>query len=265
MRSVAAYHDQRYEESLAWAQRALGLADRLHDPERLIDLYEAVVPAEATLGRFDRARRAARLHALATQTLTAHHRLHGFALASELEEVAGGWDTLREVTPQVERAVADNLATPCIRNYRTLVLCAAASHTAGDSREGARLETAAEALTPVGHDLVLSGARLRLALAKDDLDELERVVGASWDRIKHTWWYLPAQTARLDALARLGDRDRLEEEAEPLIRLDGTVLAAFALRALGQVRGDRELVRRALVRFQAMGLDWHAEQTRALL
>jgi hypothetical protein len=34
---------------------------------------------------------------------------------------------------------------------------------------------------------------------------------------------------------------------------------------LGRVREDEALIRQALERFEAMGLDWHAQETRAVL
>jgi hypothetical protein len=39
----------------------------------------------------------------------------------------------------------------------------------------------------------------------------------------------------------------------------------FALRALGVVREDEEMISRAVERFDALALGWHAAQTRALL
>jgi hypothetical protein len=45
----------------------------------------------------------------------------------------------------------------------------------------------------------------------------------------------------------------------------GTYLEPFALRALGVVRDDEPLVERAAARFEAMGLTWHAAQTRERL
>ena len=45
----------------------------------------------------------------------------------------------------------------------------------------------------------------------------------------------------------------------------GMYLEPFALRALGIVREDDELITRALDRFEVMRLDWHAAQTRVLL
>ena len=68
----------------------------------------------------------------------------------------------------------------------------------------------------------------------------------------------------LDALAALGDRERIEAEAPNWLQ-QGTFAEPFALRALGIARGDRALLRQALERFEAMDLPWHVEQTRHLL
>ena len=50
-----------------------------------------------------------------------------------------------------------------------------------------------------------------------------------------------------------------------MLGLGHTYVEPFALRALGQVRGDASLIEQALARFEEMGLEWHAEQTRDLL
>ena len=47
----------------------------------------------------------------------------------------------------------------------------------------------------------------------------------------------------------------------PLIKL----IEPFARRALGRMREDDDLIAQALHRFEAMGLDWHASETRALI
>jgi hypothetical protein len=70
--------------------------------------------------------------------------------------------------------------------------------------------------------------------------------------------------ARLDAIAALRDAARAEEEAVPLLQT-GTYVEPFALRALGIVRGDDELLARADERFAALGLEWYRAQTDALL
>jgi hypothetical protein len=42
-------------------------------------------------------------------------------------------------------------------------------------------------------------------------------------------------------------------------------LEPFALRALGFARHDDGLISQAIQRFEAMGLDWHAAETKKLL
>jgi hypothetical protein len=51
----------------------------------------------------------------------------------------------------------------------------------------------------------------------------------------------------------------------PAVLRPHTYLEPFALRALGLVREDEELIREAIDRFRAMELDWHAAQTESLL
>lgn len=79
-----------------------------------------------------------------------------------------------------------------------------------------------------------------------------------------TWFGMSAIVNRLEAFTVLGNREKVEEEAPPLLKRR-TYPEPFALRALGVVREDDELIRQALERFEAMGLDWHAEETKKLL
>jgi hypothetical protein len=267
-RSLIAYHAGRFEEALEWVQRPLDFIGDVQDPERIVEIYEAVVPVAVMLGRFSAARVMAERQEAATQPLSPHHRLHGVALRAELEELSGEWQVLRDLTSRVEATVAENLQTPCVRNERTLLLCAAASRVFGDVAESERLEEKAESLGMEGYDVVLSGARLRLALLKDDVDSLERLVSSVSGVLgrKHPYWSsLAAHAPRLDALIRLGDRAQVEAEAVELLEFKGMYIEPFALRALGQVRADRSLLELALARFEELGLDWHGEQTRGLL
>jgi hypothetical protein len=104
-------------------------------------------------------------------------------------------------------------------------------------------------------------ALLRLALLRGDLNETGRILERLPTSIDP--WGLDAAAARFDALAVLGDRARVEEEAAPF--LDSvSYTGPFALRALGLVRGDQTLIAQALGRFEAMGLEWQAAETRAL-
>ena len=100
--------------------------------------------------------------------------------------------------------------------------------------------------------------KIRLALVRDDLGEVAELASHELD-----WEWEPPATY-LDALAALGDHERIEAEA-PKWMQPGNFAAPFALRALGVARGDRTLLRQALERFEAMQLSWHAEQTRRLL
>jgi hypothetical protein len=77
-------------------------------------------------------------------------------------------------------------------------------------------------------------------------------------------FYLGSQTALLDGLAAIRDRQRVEEATQRLL-VPGTYLEPFALRALGVVREDETLIEQAFERFEAMGLDWYASETRKLI
>ena len=74
---------------------------------------------------------------------------------------------------------------------------------------------------------------------------------------------LYALATKLDALIALGRTGEAEEAATSLLQ-PGTYLEPFALRTLGLVRSDPALTERAVERFDAMGLGWHAAKTRAV-
>ena len=60
------------------------------------------------------------------------------------------------------------------------------------------------------------------------------------------------------------ERSLVERDAKSVLR-PGTYLEPYALRALGTVREDELLIEQAVDRFDAMGLKWHADQTRRLV
>jgi DNA-binding SARP family transcriptional activator len=74
---------------------------------------------------------------------------------------------------------------------------------------------------------------------------------------------VPGLATKLEALIALGRTSQAEEAVTRLLQL-GTYLEPFALRTLGLARSDRTLTEQAVERFDAMGLDWHAAETRAL-
>ena len=263
-RIITAFGTNRFDEALNWATRRLDLVEQIADPDHAADIYVSAIPVCVMAGRFREARRLASQHDGVASKLTPHHEVHGVAALLEVEELAAAWDTVSELTRRTEEAIAGNLDTPCVRNARSLLVCAIGSATLGDDETAGRLETRSEEVELEGHEHILMGPRIRLALVRGDLDLAGRLVDASFGMRKGYWYSLAATAAQLDALAALGDRNQVELAAQPFTETK-TYLAAFALRALGVVREDEDLIRQALERFESMKLDWHAEQTRALL
>jgi hypothetical protein len=191
--------------------------------------------------------------------------VHAVSILIEVEELAGAWETVAELQSRAEQAIDENLATPCVRNPRSLLVCAAARTELGDEPAARDLEERARSLWMEGYGSTLDAPLLRLALARGDLERAERLIGAPELRGWHRGWFVfSALAARLDALAALGRREEVEEEAGRH-RRPGTYLEPFALRALGLVQQDASLVERAAAGFAAMGLERHAAATRALL
>jgi class 3 adenylate cyclase len=260
-RAVAAFEADRFEDALTWAQRRFDLEAAISDPDHLVELRESAMPPAAALGRLREVHRLAREHDGLTKRLSPHHRMHSVAVLTEVEELAGNWKGIRALEERVEQAVEANRDTPCVRNARCLLLCALARAEAGDEEPARNLESAADELGMQGHDYALEAVRIRLALARGDLDELGQLMKT---RARERFVFGPQEhAARLDALAALRDREHVEELA-PRFLQRRTYLEPFALRSLGIVREDENLIRQSLERFEALKLDWHAEQTRAL-
>ena len=261
-RALSNFASVNYDEAMVWAKRTRELEPEVRDPDLQVEIYfTAILPATGR-GEFSDARRFAQIHDDLNARLSPHHRLHGVSGLLEVEELIGSWDRISELQERAESAVEGNLATPCIRNSRVLLLCALARIYQGDEHDARRLEERAAEVDLEGYGLTLGGPRIRLALARGDLDDVAGLVGE-----EHTFpqvFHLGSQAALLDGLAALRDRERTEAEAERLLE-PGTYLEPFALRALGLVREDKELIRLALARFEAVGLDWYAEETRRLV
>jgi hypothetical protein len=180
-----------------------------------------------------------------------------------LEAAVGDWEAIRHLTPGVEAAVEANLATPCPFNVGMLLMAALGAEHGGDRAETDRLMAKAESIGMVGYEPFHAWRRLRLALARRELDGVRSIMERGYGPfLTPGSWELWA--AQFDALMALGDRERIEAEAPDWIRPD-TYVAPFAQRALGQARGDRALLEDAAKRFAAMGLAWDADETRKLL
>jgi class 3 adenylate cyclase len=261
VRGSAALNEGRYTDAESLAERRLALVPEIDDPDHLLDVYEATCPAFCMVGRLDEAREQAALHEKAGESLTPHHRVHSMATFCEVEDSAGGWDAIAARSDDIVSAVEGNLETPCTRNARTLLIGAVALRATG--RDASALEARALELADLGWSAGgLSSPGLRLGLLREDRGEVERWLDLGVFRM-HV--YGPGvMTARLDALAAIRDRTKVEEVAPAFVHV-GLFLEPFALRALGIVRGDDELLERADRLLADRGLDWHRSQTERLL
>jgi class 3 adenylate cyclase len=262
-RGTVAFGEADFESALTWAQRRLDVKNEISDPDHVAEIYELAIPSHCANGLFAEARRLAAEHDAVVEPLSDHHRLHGIAVLLEVEELCGGWNRILDLADRTEAAVEANLTTPCVRNARSLLLIALAAAYSGDNETARHYEQRAEEVATEGYDLVLAAPRTWLALLRGKIAALDRLEPVDLARVKHEY-ALPAAAARLDALAALKERSLVERDGPPLLR-PGTYLEPFALRALGAVREDELLIEQAADHFDAMGLDWHAEQSRKLL
>jgi class 3 adenylate cyclase len=251
-----------YVAATATVEERLRLVSELTDPDHRAHAWWMATNIYLAAGRVRDADRAAATLAEESDGLTPHHRLHAVAQLADVATLAGRWDEVRRLAPLVERAVQANLATPCPMNVASLLECAIGFARAGDEVESRRLEEKAGAIGMEGYGFAHHPPQLRLALARADLAMLERVV-AELDPEELEPWAVDTRSALFDALIALGRRDRIEAEAPGWLRPG--YAEPFALRALGYAREDPALLEHAAARFVAMGCDWHAEQTRALL
>jgi class 3 adenylate cyclase/tetratricopeptide (TPR) repeat protein len=258
-RSVVAFSRGDFDEAFAWARRRFDIVPELTDPDHIALIYLFGLDSCLALGRFEEARRVAEAHDEVTSSLTPHHRLHAVRLLIGVEQAAGRWEAVRDLTSRAEPAVAANIATPCAANVWSLLGCALANVQLGNEQEARRLERSAEDLGMEGYSF--DPVYIEIALARGDLAEVERRL-SEWS--PEGFLDVDGLIARLNALVALERRAEIEEEA-PAFAKPNTYLEPFALRALGYARGDNRLIRQAMERFEAMGLDWHAAETGDLL
>ena len=173
-----------------------------------------------------------------------------------VEQAAGRWERIRALRQRVERAVAENVRTPCVYDAPPPVVRRGLCELGFDA-EARTLEDDARALGFEGYGVWLDPLHARLALLRGDLDQVGALLEGSDKWLWSTYNHLYGVTTRLDALVGVGRRDEAEAQAIRVLQ-PGTYLEPFALRTLGLVRGDGELLAQAIERFQALGLDWHA-------
>ena len=252
-----------YEGACALVGERIALLPQIVDPDHRANIWWIAISLYLGAGRFVDADRAVTFLEEETEGLTPHHRVHGIANRVDVATLAGRWEDVHQLTARVEPAVEANLATPCPKNVQTLLECAVASAHARDEAGSRRLEAKAGEIGMVGYGFYFHPPQLRLALARNDLAELGRLVGALDPEELEPWAY-DSRAALFDALVALGDRERIEADAPQWLQ-PGTYAEPFARRALGAVRGEKSLLNEAAGRFEEMGLAWHARETRNLL
>jgi DNA-binding SARP family transcriptional activator len=256
-----------YEAAWEWRTRRLRLLDRISDPDLRTIISETPYAACIATCRFEQAREIARLNDELTSSLTPHHRLHGVAIRVEVEELLGEWRTIIDLEERIRETVFANAHNPCLRNARSLLVCAIAAACLSDADKAAELERSADDLG-MQHNPILDAPRLQLVLLRGDSDRASELLHSIE---ANQGWYLRGHgtslatlIARLDAHAMLGHADHVERAAARLIS-PGTFVEPFASRALGVVRHDADLLARAAARFHELALEWHAGQTLLLL
>jgi class 3 adenylate cyclase/tetratricopeptide (TPR) repeat protein len=247
-----------------WDRRRRELTQRFTDPDHVSLIHRGSSTAELALGRLDAAEAEALRHEAVATRLSPHHAVHALDNLLTVDEARGRWDRLYERTGPTERLVAANADTPCVSNPRSLLACAVAAATLGLHEEACRLEAETAALGFEGYALWLDALRTRLAMIRGDLDQVDGLLPESDKWRWPTWNYVSGVSARLDAFVAVGRAAEVEDDAIRHAQ-PGTYLEPFALRTLGAIRGDAALVARAHERFEALGLDWYAAQTSALV
>jgi class 3 adenylate cyclase len=260
-RARAAITRGDYEEGYAWVRRRLDIVPQLTDLDHIALIYFFSVDWCLAVGRFEEARRVAEAHDEVTSNLTPHHQLHAVAVLLTVEHAIGRWETIRDLTARAEPAVAANVATPCALSVWSLLACARAEAELGNEQEARHLERSAEDLGMEGYGMFFDPLHVEIALARGDLAEVERKL-SQWS--PQGFQDVEGLVARLNALVALGRRAEIEEEAPTLLK-PKTFIEPFALRALGFARGNDTLIEQAIERLEAMGLGWHAAETRKLL
>ena len=252
----------RFPEAIGIAEARHELLSAVADPDQLAEALMADADLYLAVGRLPEARSMAARLELTAEGLTSHHRVHGLGTQVLLACAAGDWAAVRDRRQQSEEAVEANL-TPCPLNVGLLLNTALGMLHGGDDATATRLTAKADGLGMVGYGRVHTPKWLRLAIARGDRAEVRRLVETIEAR-----WLTPASweqwAALLDARTLLDDREWIEADAPPLVRPESYV-APFALRALAMARDDAAMLSDAAARFEAMDLDWHAQQTRTLL
>jgi class 3 adenylate cyclase/tetratricopeptide (TPR) repeat protein len=261
-KAMAATEARKYDEACDHADSSVEASLTLADPgyRGFFSWNAGFIYLRA--GRIGEVRRFVDRHDRLARSLSQHEEVHAIALRVLLESVLGRWDVLADLAQEADAAAVANADFACQFNWRTLLVCALAPQYLGDEREARRLETIGRESAVVFGPAEREPALLRLSLLRGDLGAAARILEAL--PAAGDAFGLDGPAARLDALAALGERDRLEQEAAPFL-VRRSLTHQFELRALGISGDEPSIVDRAVAEFEAIGLGWRAEETRRFL
>ena len=198
-----------------------------------------------------------------SQRLSAHHRVHSVSLELELADALGDWHGLAAQTDRALAAIEANLATPCVRNPRDLLLLQRRAPLPRRRVSGVRARARR-----------LTARRRGVRDVPERAEAPDRARTAATGRRWRRWSSFPssARSSGGRASSRPGwtlssrsDATTASSAKRPTLVQAETTVEPFALRALGAARRDDELLARADERFVALGLEWHRAQTERLL
>jgi hypothetical protein len=261
-RGVASLRAGDFEAAYELESSRFELRDKLGDPDLVHDLYLSTIPTAAAVAQLDEARRLAHELLEVVADLTPHHRLHGAANLVEQEELKGAWDAVIALEDATVSAVEENRDTPCVRN--------AARCSSAQLRERTRatptVRRSSRRAPTSSRPKATESRSSRHAHGSRSPAGALTCSSCCWPiqdwLTRQTWFALPGAAARLDALAVIGDARDVEEATRVFA---APYVEPFALRALGIVRHDEALLRKAEERFAVLGLRWHSDQTPVLM
>jgi hypothetical protein len=173
---VAAFRDGDFKRAYEIESSRFRFRPQLNGPDLVHDLYLSTIPTAAAIGRLDEAARLADELTEVVAELTPHHRLHGAACRIEIDELRGAWEEVLMREEGIEHAVLANRDTPCVRNSRSLLVCALAHELVGNRERAGELEELAEDFQHEGHGYAVATPHVRLALVRERLDLLEELL-----------------------------------------------------------------------------------------
>ena len=260
---VVLHEKGEFLEALEVSTTRNELLPEVADPDRVADALFVRALLCTSLGRFAESRALTARLEETVAALTPHHRVHGLAMRLSLESAVGDWEAVRLLTQRTEGAAAANLATPCPFNVRLLIVLATAWTHTGDAAEAERLLARAHEMGMTSYVTIHTPAWLGLALAREDRAEIRRLIDSIQPSalVPSNW---AVWSELFDGLMELADWERIEAEAPQWLKQD-LYVTPFAMRALAVARRDPALLEDAAARFEAMGLERHAQSTRTLM